>query len=196
MSIIRQYSVKFYSGLLADKPSNLGPGDFYYATDTGQDFRFNESGQSSLLPIGAGGVSSDAEQLLKGGSDGLVMLDPDDLVSVDAGNVIVKGTDGKLKSSVSVSSETVSGNVELATAVETTTGTDATRAVHPAGLKVELDKKSNSTVSIVDSDTAFPIVLDNAGVRVKASQDSVKTIVISSAPVDGATYAFFVGQLF
>ena len=38
--------------------------------------------------------------------------------------------------------ETVKGIVELATAAETTTGTDATRAVHPAGLKVELDKKA------------------------------------------------------
>jgi hypothetical protein len=37
-------------------------------------------------------------------------------------------------------SETVKGIVELATAAETTTGTDSTRAVHPAGLKVELDK--------------------------------------------------------
>ena len=40
-------------------------------------------------------------------------------------------------------SETVQGKVELATAAETTTGTDNTRAVHPAGLKVELDKKAN-----------------------------------------------------
>jgi len=38
--------------------------------------------------------------------------------------------------------EAVSGIVELATAAETTTGTDNTRAVHPAGLKVELDKKA------------------------------------------------------
>ena len=38
--------------------------------------------------------------------------------------------------------EAVSGIVELATAAETTTGTDSTRAVHPAGLKVELDKKA------------------------------------------------------
>ena len=37
--------------------------------------------------------------------------------------------------------ETAKGIVELATAAETTTGTDKTRAVHPAGLKVELDKK-------------------------------------------------------
>jgi hypothetical protein len=38
-------------------------------------------------------------------------------------------------------SETRPGIVELATAAETTAGTDDTRAVHPAGLKVELDKK-------------------------------------------------------
>jgi len=39
-------------------------------------------------------------------------------------------------------SEAAKGLVELATAAETTTGTDTTRAVHPAGLKVELDKKA------------------------------------------------------
>ena len=47
--------------------------------------------------------------------------------------------------------EAVSGIVELATAAETTTGTDNTRAVHPAGLKVELDKKAPKTTT---SDTA------------------------------------------
>lgn len=46
---------------------------------------------------------------------------------------------------VPTSSETVSGLVELATAAETTTGTSTTLAVHPAGLKVELDKKAPST---------------------------------------------------
>ena len=38
--------------------------------------------------------------------------------------------------------EATAGVVELATAAETTTGTDALRAVTPAGLKVELDKKA------------------------------------------------------
>ena len=47
--------------------------------------------------------------------------------------------------------ETAKGIVELATVVETTTGTDDTRAVHPAGLKVELDKKAAKTTT---SDTA------------------------------------------
>ena len=48
-----------------------------------------------------------------------------------------------LQGQVVDASETVKGIVELATAAETTTGTDNTRAVHPAGLKVELDKKLN-----------------------------------------------------
>lgn len=42
-------------------------------------------------------------------------------------------------------SETVKGIVELATAAETTTGISPSLAVHPAGLKVELDKKVNSS---------------------------------------------------
>lgn len=48
----------------------------------------------------------------------------------------------QIASSVPAASETVAGKVELATAAETTAGTDNTRAVHPAGLKVELDKKA------------------------------------------------------
>ncbi|MFK7942356.1 MAG: hypothetical protein AB8B85_05495, partial [Paracoccaceae bacterium] len=44
-------------------------------------------------------VSADAEQLLKAGADGLHMLDPDDLISADANNTLVKGTDAKLYAS-------------------------------------------------------------------------------------------------
>lgn len=51
----------------------------------------------------------------------------------------------EIANDVPSASETVAGRVELATAAETTTGTDATRAVHPAGLKVELDKKITKT---------------------------------------------------
>lgn len=43
--------------------------------------------------------------------------------------------------SVAAASEAGAGVVELATAAETTAGSDNTRAVHPAGAKVELDKK-------------------------------------------------------
>lgn len=43
---------------------------------------------------------------------------------------------------VAASSETTPGKVELATAAEIATGTDTTRAVHPAGLKPLLDAKA------------------------------------------------------
>jgi hypothetical protein len=48
---------------------------------------------------------------------------------------------------VPAATEAVQGKVELATAAETTAGTDGARAVTPAGLKVELDKKA-STASL------------------------------------------------
>lgn len=50
--------------------------------------------------------------------------------------------DSRINTVVVAATESLAGKVELATAVETTTGTDSTRAVHPAGLKVELDKKA------------------------------------------------------
>ncbi|MFB3390305.1 tail fiber domain-containing protein [Flavobacterium sp. LAR06] len=58
---------------------------------------------------------------------------------------------------VVAATESVSGIVELATAAETTTGTDATRAVHPAGLKVELDKKASTAALALKADLASPI---------------------------------------
>ncbi|MFH7010959.1 hypothetical protein ACHRV5_03755, partial [Flavobacterium sp. FlaQc-52] len=48
--------------------------------------------------------------------------------------------------SVVASTESKAGKVQLATEAETTTGTDKTKAVHPKGLKVELDKKANVIV--------------------------------------------------
>ena len=68
----------------------------------------------------------------------------------DDPGLFLKDTAGNVRKIAGVGSistvdatETAKGIVELATAAETTTGTDATRAVHPAGLKVELDKKAN-----------------------------------------------------
>ncbi|KJR48388.1 Phage tail fiber protein [Desulfosporosinus sp. I2] len=72
------------------------------------------------------------------------------------------------------SSQTVKGHVELATAAETTTGTDNTRAVHPAGLKVELDKKIAHSLATAVSDF---LVSSGAGVFVKKTLEEVKTIL-------------------
>jgi len=45
----------------------------------------------------------------------------------------------KVDINIPAASETVAGKVELATAAETITGTDTTRAVHPAGSKAAID---------------------------------------------------------
>lgn len=49
---------------------------------------------------------------------------------------------------VSASSETVAGKVELATAAETATGTDTTRAIHPAGAKATYQPLSANLTSL------------------------------------------------
>ncbi len=68
-----------------------------------------------------------------------------DFLVASGSGAFVKKTLAETKTILGIvaSSDTVSGIVELATAAEVTTGTDTTRAVTPAGLKVELDKKAN-----------------------------------------------------
>lgn len=56
---------------------------------------------------------------------------------------------------VQAASETVQGKVELATTIETTTGTDTTRATHPAGVKAAIDgaiSTASGNYQPVDSD--------------------------------------------
>lgn len=60
-----------------------------------------------------------------------------------------------IKGLISDASETAKGIVELATTAETTTGTDDTRAVHPKGLKVELDKKIANTLLTTQGDIMY-----------------------------------------
>ena len=71
-------------------------------------------------------------------------------------------------------SETVVGLVELATPAETTTGSDTTKAVHPAGLKVELDKKINHSLATAVNDF---LVATGVGVFAKKTLAEVKTIL-------------------
>jgi hypothetical protein len=90
----------------------------------------------------------------------------------------------------STASETVAGIVELATAAETTTGTDNTRAVHPAGLKVELDKKSNKNVTgTTQAGTTYTLALADADTGVKFSAATAVTVTVPT----NATVAFPVG---
>ena len=65
--------------------------------------------------------------------------------TVAGSQVIYDGTNWQLSSygsSLPDATETIKGVVELATAAEVTAGTDTVRAVTPAGVKVELDKKA------------------------------------------------------
>ncbi len=110
----------------------------------------------------------------------------------------LSGTVGQIKERVAThvalsSSETVKAHVELATAAETTTGTDATRAVHPAGLKVELDKKIPSTqkgvangVATLDASVKIPLAqLGNALKAISGSYSGdgvAKTISVPFTP--------------
>lgn len=75
-------------------------------------------------------------------------------------------------------SETEAGKVELATAGETTAGTDNTKAVHPAGLKVELDKKVNLTGGIM---TGVLTAQNNTSYTIK----QVRNIILSTTDPSG-----------
>lgn len=63
-------------------------------------------------------------------------------------------------------SETQTGIVGLATAAETTTGTDNTRAVHPQGLKVELDKKATVAGGILKIEQITQAAYDALGTKI------------------------------
>jgi len=72
-----------------------------------------------------------------------------DSIAVGAGTPGRVVDAAQLKAATSDATEAVKGIVELATAAETTTGTDTTRAVHPAGLKVELDKCLKKNIALL-----------------------------------------------
>jgi hypothetical protein len=117
-------------------PTGPATGDVYVMTQAG-------TMHASWVGIG-GSVVSIHEAVAFDGTEWIVMG------SVGAAAVTAITTTAPLQktgtSSVALTidsaSEAAKGVVELATAAETTAGTDAARAVHPAGLKVELDKKA------------------------------------------------------
>ena len=87
--------------------------------------------------------------------------------------------------------EAIVGHVELATAAEATAGTDNTKAIHPAGLKVELDKKISHSLTTAVNDF---LVASGAGIFIKKTLAEVKTILglgtaAATASTDYATAA-------
>ena len=82
-------------------------------------------------------------------------------------------------------SETVSGHIELATQTEVTNGTDTTRAVVPAYLKVELDKKANNThTTPAASDTASGHVELATAAEVTTGTDAVRAVTPAGLKVE------------
>jgi hypothetical protein len=99
-----------------------------------------------------------------------------------------------IPAAVPASSETVQGKVELATAAETTTGTDATRAVHPQGLKVELDKKA-PLASPAFTGTPTGITKAHVGLgNVDNTADTAKPVSTAQAAADAAVQATAVNR--
>lgn len=78
------------------------------------------------------------------------------------------------------------GHVQLATAAEVTTGTNATKAVTPAGAKVELDKKINHSLATATND--FLVGNTGGGSWIKKTLAEIKTILgLGSAAYTAST---------
>jgi hypothetical protein len=134
----------------------------------------------------AGKPIPDASTTLKG----IVQLaDPAAITAGTVGRVVDAA---QLKAVTPVdATETVKGIVELATAAETTTGTDATRAVHPAGLKVELDKKAPLASPALTGVPTAP----TAAVGTDTTQIATTAFVKAATPADASTTAKGIIQL-
>lgn len=92
--------------------------------------------------------------------------------------------------------ETAIGAVELATAAETTAGTDAVRAVTPATLKVELDKKVKVAGDTMTGDLTAPNLIATSNVQTTSVNGGqlagFRNIIINGAVTinqRGVTYA-------
>ena len=144
-------------------PDSPTDGQIFTDTSTGEQWQYTASGNywTSL------GLSKTGGLVYKGGVDitavpptgvksgwvytvttggtpnaGYVGL-PDPTVA--GSQIIYDGTNWQVSSYTSTlpdATETIKGIIELATAAEVTAGTDTVRAVTPAGVKVELDKKA------------------------------------------------------
>ena len=125
-------------GLLAFSGNN-NTGDFVtYALIggyIGDPTNGSEDGGMYLTPIIAGGWPADAPLAIQDGVFcGAPTGGPQGIGTLNATGLFVNGV-----SVTAAASTTASGQVELATSAETITGTDATRAVTPAGLKARID---------------------------------------------------------
>ena len=107
-------------------------------------------------------------------SSGHLILETADATEIDAGYMLA---------SVPDASTTVEGIVELATQAETLAGSDAVRAVTPAGLVGSI-----STNKIVDDAVTTAKILNANVTDAKLATDSVTTVKILNGNVTDAWY--------
>lgn len=84
--------------------------------------------------------------------------------------------------SISSASETVQGKVELATAAETATGTDNTRAVHPAGMKSVTDLLAPKASPALTGTPTAPTAADGTNTTQLATTAYVQTALAGFVP--------------
>jgi exosome complex RNA-binding protein Csl4 len=139
-AVLADYAHHYYADGEASDDYSITPDPAISAYAAGQTFNFKANTANTgacTLNVNAKG----AKTIKKNVSDDLAT---GDIVSGQIITVVYDGTNFQMISHLPTfdASETVKGIVELATAAETTTGTSDALAVHPKGLKVELDKKA------------------------------------------------------
>ncbi|MFA5185357.1 MAG: hypothetical protein WC551_02630 [Patescibacteria group bacterium] len=160
---------------------------------TGQSYKVNGT---ALAAADVGAISTSA----KGAASGVASLNGSTKVVEDPANATSTATaskipiadgSGKLDTWISDMSDTVKGKVEAATAAETTTGTDAARAVTPDGLAGSDYGKRIVQMKIVDDATAvatgdgkliFCIPVSLNGWNLVGAHAFVTTVSSSGAP--------------
>lgn len=125
------------------------------------------------------------------------------VIRADSG---VVSTDSDVTDLVSAASDTAAGKVELATTAETTTGTDATRAVTPDGLHDmtslagavwfldEDDMASNSATKTASQQSIKAYVDAGGGGGATTALDNLASVAINAALVLGTSDAFALGS--
>lgn len=128
--------------------------DNHQSGSTNKVYTATEQSKLSGIATGADVTADNAPQAhavshQNSGSDEIATATP-------AANVIPKAdASGDLDAWISAASDTVPGKVEIATAAETTTGTDATRAVSPDGLAGSDYGKRPIFIKLIDDATAL-----------------------------------------
>ena len=136
----------------------------------------NESGKVAASPVTAtelgrvSGVTSPIQTQMDGKSP----------TSHDHSGVYAPDSHTSLASTTSAA-----GHIEIATSAEVTTGTDSSRAVVPSTLKIELDKKANTThTTPASSETAAGHIEIATSVEVTTGTDASRAVVPSTLKIE------------